>query len=429
MRTLLVILFTIPVLLQAQTQYLHCSRLIRPAKGKVLKEKTLLVQGDSILAVRNGYVGDSSDGTIRDLKGMTVMPGLVDMHVHLEGSPSPKNYRKRFTQNPEEKAFESLEHARKTLHAGFTTVRDVGGSGVNIALRDAIEKGLVEGPRVHTSGKAIGSTGGHADPTNGYRRKLDPNAGPKQGVADGVPQCKEAVRWRYKNGADLIKIMATGGVLSLAENSKNPQLSMAELRAIVSTAEDYGYHVAVHAHGAEGMKRAIKAGVHSIEHGTLMDQETMELMKEHGTWLVPTLQAGKFVAEKGKEPDYYPEIVRPKARKIGPKLQDMFARAHKADVKIAFGTDAGVFPHGNNWKEFGLMTEAGMEPMEALKAATWNTAKLLGIEDRYGRMEAGYKADIIAVKGNPLENIEAMADVAFVMKGGKVAFQDGADPE
>ncbi|MFB6257913.1 MAG: amidohydrolase family protein [Flavobacteriales bacterium] len=423
LRHILLFALLTPTLLHAQKQYLHCSPLIKPGDQKVLEKKTLLVQGDSILRVRDGYLGAKKEGKVLDLKGLTVMPGLMDMHVHLEGSPSPKNYRKTFTQNPEERAFESIENARKTVESGFTTVRDVGGSGVNLALREAIRKGTVKGPRVFSSGKAIGSTGGHADPTNGYKRSLDPNAGPKQGVADGVAQCKEAVRWRYKNGADLIKIMATGGVLSLAQNSKNPQYDMNELRAIVQTASDYGYNVAVHAHGAEGMKRAVKAGVHSIKHGTLMTEEVMKLMKKHGTWLVPTIQAGKFVAKKAEQPDYYPEIVRPKAKALGPKLQDMFAKAHEKGVKIAFGTDAGVFPHGNNWKEFIHMTEAGMEPMEALRTATVNGAKLLGIADEYGTLEAGKTADIIAVKGNPLENMQVMKQVRFVMKGGETVVQ------
>ncbi len=407
--------------LAAQKQYIQCGRLIDGKSDKVLEEMTVIVADGKIESVEKGFLTpENEEDRLIDCRHLTVMPGLMDMHVHIEGETSPDHYLKRFTQNREVTAFESLKYAERTLMAGFTTVRDLGGSGVNIALRDAINKGTVTGPRIFTCGKSIASTGGHADPTSGFRRTLEGDAGPREGVADGVAQCTEAVRWRYKNGADLIKITGTGGVLSMAKNGENPQFSREEMNAIVQTAKDYGFHVAVHAHGAEGMKRAVLAGVHSIEHGTLMTPEIMDLMIEKGTWYVPTITAGKFVAEKAKIPGYYPEVIRPKALAIGPKIQATFARAYKRGVKIAFGTDAGVYPHGENWKEFLYMTEAGMPPMEAIQSATMGGAMLLGMEDELGSVEAGKRADIIAVEGNPIENIAQMKQVRFVMKDGVI---------
>lgn len=407
--------------LAAQKQFIQCGRLIDGKSDKLRLEMTIVVADGMIESVQKGYIApENGIDRLIDCRNLTVMPGLMDMHVHIEGETSPDHYLKRFTQNREVTAFESLKYAERTLMAGFTTVRDLGGSGVNIALRDAINKGIVMGPRIFTCGKSIASTGGHADPSSGFRRTLEGDAGPREGVADGVAQCMEAVRWRYKNGADLIKITATGGVLSMAKNGQNPQFTQEEINAIVRTASDYGFHVAVHAHGAEGMKRAVLAGVHSIEHGTLMTPEIMDLMIERGTWYVPTITAGKFVAEKAKIPGYYPEIIRPKALAIGPKIQATFAQAYKRGVKIAFGTDAGVYPHGENWKEFVYMTEAGMPPMEAIQSATMGGAMLLGLEDELGSIEAGKRADIIAVDGNPIENIEQMQNVRFVMKDGVI---------
>lgn len=420
-KSLFLLLFLSCFQLAAQKQYIQCGRLIDGKSDKVRREMTVIVADGRIESVEKGFLTpENEEDRLIDCRHLTVMPGLMDMHVHIEGETSPDHYLKRFTQNREVTAFESLTYAERTLMAGFTTVRDLGGSGVNIALRDAINKGLVTGPRIFTCGKSIASTGGHADPTSGFRRTLEGDAGPREGVADGVAQCTEAVRWRYKNGADLIKITGTGGVLSMAKNGENPQFSREEMNAIVQTAKDYGFHVAVHAHGAEGMKRAVLAGVHSIEHGTLMTPEIMDLMIEKGTWYVPTITAGKFVAEKAKIPGYYPEVIRPKALAIGPKIQATFARAYKRGVQIAFGTDAGVYPHGENWKEFLYMTEAGMPPMEAIQSATMGGAMLLGMEDELGSVEAGKRADIIAVEGNPLENIAQMKQVRFVMKDGVI---------
>ena len=244
--------------------------------------------------------------------------------------------------------------------------------------------------------------------------------GPKDGVINGTRDAKKAVRQRYKNGADLIKITATGGVLSIAKNSKNPQFTEDEIRAIVETANDYDMHVAAHAHGAEGMKRAIRAGVRSIEHGTLMDAEVMTLMKQYGTYYVPTISAGMFVAEKAKEDGYYPPIIVPKALEIGPRILKTFSIAHKFGIKIAFGTDSGVSYHGDNAKEFVHMVEGGMLPMDAVKSATMVSAELLGIQDKLGSIETNKIADIIAVEGNPIDDISFLQKVIFVMKEGKV---------
>ncbi|REE07998.1 imidazolonepropionase-like amidohydrolase [Winogradskyella pacifica] len=409
------------VTLTAQTTYLHCGKLIDTKSGKVLIEKTIVVTGDKIISIENGYVNptNSEDVTV-DLKSKTVMPGLIDMHVHIEGETSPKSYLNKYTLNDADVAFNSTNYAKVTLMSGFTTVRDLGGSGVNIALRNAINSGKIVGPRIFTAGKSLATTGGHADPTNGSSKNLMGDPGPKEGVVNGVEDAKKAVRQRYKNGADLIKITATGGVLSVAKSGQNPQFSIEEIKAICETAKDYGFHVAAHAHGDEGMQRAILGGVKTIEHGTLMSAETMELMKKHDVYLVPTITAGKFVSDKAKIEGYYPEIIVPKALDIGPKIQDMFGRAYKAGVKIAFGTDAAVFYHGDNAKEFGYMVEAGMPAIEALQSATITNAMLLSMEDQIGQLKPNYIADIIAVNDDPISSISTMENVIFVMKNGVI---------
>ncbi|NNK88906.1 MAG: amidohydrolase family protein [Flavobacteriaceae bacterium] len=405
----------------AQTIYLHCGEIIDTESGKILKEKTIIVQDKMISEVLNGYVDPSSDeDKLIDLRSKTVMPGLIDMHVHIESETNPKQYMDRFTKNEADVAFGSLKYAKATLMAGFTTVRDMGGTGVNIALRDAVARGDVVGPRIITAGKAIGTTGGHADPTNGMRKAFMGDPGPKDGVINSVDDAKKAVRQRYKNGADIIKITATGGVLSVAKNGQNPQFTLEEIKAICETAKDYDMTIAAHAHGDEGMQRAVIGGVTTIEHGTLMSEKTMALMKQYGTYYVPTITAGKEVAEKAKTIGYFPEIIVPKALEIGPKIQGTFEKAYKAGVKIAFGTDAGVFPHGLNGKEFGYMVEAGMPAMETIRSATVINASVLGMSDEIGQLAKGFSADIIATDQNPLENINTMENVSFVMKEGKV---------
>ena len=404
-----------------QNTYLYCGKLIDTKNGKVLTNKTIIVSGKKIIAVEDGFSQPkSAEDIVIDLKTKTVMPGLIDMHVHLENEYNPKVYLNRFTDNDADIAFKSAVYAKETLNAGFTTVRDLGGTGVNISLRNAINSGLVDGPRIFTAGKIISSTGGHGDPTNGMRKDLTGDPGPREGVINSVDDAKKAVRQRYKDGADNIKITATGGVLSVAKNGQNPQFTLEEIKAICDTAKDYGMIIAAHAHGDEGMQRAIIGGVTTIEHGTLMSDETMELMKKYGTYYVPTITAGKAVADNAKISGFYPEIIVPKALEIGPKIQSTFGRAYKKGVKIAFGTDAGVFPHGQNGKEFGYMVEAGMPAMETIQSATIIPSQLLSMDTEIGIIAPNFIADIVATNDDPIENINTMENVIFVMKDGKV---------
>lgn len=405
----------------AQDLYLQAGKIIDTRNGKVLNNKTIIVSGKKIKSIQDGFVEPATaQDSLIDLKDKTVLPGLTDMHVHIEGETNPAEYLQRFTNNEADNAFNSVGFAEKTLMAGFTTVRDLGGSGVNIALRDAINKGKIDGPRIFTAGKSLATTGGHADPTNGMNDEMIGNPGPKEGVVNSAEDARKAVRQRYKNGADLIKITATGGVLSVAKSSSNPQFFREEIEEIVRTAKDYGFHVAAHAHGDEGMQRAVRAGVKTIEHGTLMSEETMELMKEFDAYLVPTITAGKEVTEKAEIEGYYPELVVPKAKEIGPKIQNTFAKAYKKGVPIVFGTDAGVFKHGENAREFSYMVEAGMPEMEALQSATITPSKILKMESEIGQLNPGFYADIIAVDEDPIKNIETLKNVKFVMKEGKV---------
>ncbi len=404
----------------AQQTVIHCGKLIDVRNLKVLENMSIIVDGNKITDVAQGYVTPSAAQKVIDLKNSTVMPGLMDMHVHLEGESHKGDVVDEFTYNPADIALESTGYAYTTLMSGFTTVRDLGGSGVNISLRNAINKRLVTGPRIYTAGKSIATTGGHADPTNGYRKDLMGDPGPKEGVINGADEARKAVRQRYKDGSDLIKITATAGVLSQAKDASGAQFTDEELKAIIETAKDYGFRVAAHAHGAEGMKRAIRAGITSIEHGTFMDDETIALCKQYGTWYVPTITAGKSVADSAKIPGYYTAIVTPKALNVGPKIHATFSKAYKAGVKIAFGTDAGVFAHGRNWKEFVYMVEGGMPPLEAIRSATLYGAELLGVADMIGTIEKGKLADIIAVNGDPVKDINAMEKVQFVMKDGVV---------
>lgn len=409
----------VSVCTMAQKTVIHCGQLIDVKNQTVLKEMTIITDGAVITDVKKGYSPAAAGEQLIDLKKLTVMPGLIDMHVHMESETGPANYLNGFTWNPGDYAFQSAVFAEKTLMGGFTTVRDLGGSGVNISLRNAINKGWIKGPRVYTAGKSLASTGGHADPTNNYRKDLMGDPGPKEGVVNSVEDAAKAVRQRYKEGSDLIKITATGGVLSMAKDGSGAQFTVEEVKAIVETAKDYGFKVTAHAHGAEGMKRAVLGGVNSIEHGSYMTEEVMDLMKERGTYLVPTIIAGKSSADSAKKPGYYPEIVRAKALVIGNYIQSTFAKAYKRGVKIAFGTDAGVYAHGKNWMEFVYMTEAGMQMMEAIQAATVNAADLLG-EEKLGSIEKNKFADIIAVEGDPVKDVNSMGKVRFVMKSGVV---------
>lgn len=405
----------------AQKTYIQCGNLIDTRSQKVLKEMTVVVEGNKIVEVKSGFQKGSSTDAVVDLKKKFVLPGLIDMHVHLESQTAKDQFQKRIQYSEADVAFEAQKYANITLMAGFTTVRDLGGSGVNISLRGAINRGSVVGPRVFTSGKTIATTGGHGDPSNGIGPNyMLSNENRMDGVINSADEARQAIRQRYQDGADWIKITATGGVLSIAKNGKGPQFQDDELNALMATAKDYSFGVAAHAHGSEGIKRAIRAGVITIEHGSFLDDECIALFKEKGAYLVPTIIAGKTVADSAKIPGYYHPFVVKKAIETGAMIQDAFARAYKAGVKICFGTDAGVFPHGYNAKEFLYMTEAGMPIMEALNAATITNAKVLGMENELGAIEAGKLADIIAIDEDPQKNVLSLMNVTFVMKDGKV---------
>ena len=405
--------------LTAQRIIIYCGKLIDTKSLQVLTEMTIIVEGKTISDIQKGYVAPATNDQVIDLKNRTVMPGLIDCHVHME-EQSSSDQVKEFRQNIADIAFESAVYAKTTLMAGFTTVRDVGGIGVNISLRNAIRKGIVVGPRIYTAGKIISSTGGHGDPTVGYRKDLMGDPGPLDGVANGREECIKAVRERYKEGADLIKITASGGVLSLEKDGSGPQFSEEEIRAIVETAKDYGMKVAAHAHGAEAIKRAILAGVASIEHGTFMDDEDIILFKKYDVWYVPTIIAGKSVSDSAMKPGYFPALIAQKATTIGSRIQATFTKAYKAGVKIAFGTDAGVYAHGKNWLEMEYMNQAGMPPFEVLRSATWSASELIGISDKAGSIEKGKWADIVAVEGDPIKDLQVMGKMKFVMKEGVV---------
>ena len=412
--------FSLTTSVFAQRTLIHCGSLIDGVSAQPKKQMTIIVEKNKITAVQSGYATPQSGDEVVDLKAKTVMPGLIDLHVHIENETSRDQIQKRMSMSQADIAFEAQKIALTTLMAGFTTVRDMGGSGVNVSLRNAINKGLVSGPRIFTSGKTIATTGGHGDPTNGWRPDVSFPENFDDGVVDSPEEARRAVRQRYKDGSDWIKITATGGVLSIAKNGKAPQFMQDEVDAIVKTANDYGFRVAAHAHGAEGMKRALKAGVTTIEHGTFMDDEAIQLFLQKGAYLVPTIIAGKSTADSAKIPGYYHPLVTAKALETGQYIQATFAKAYKAGVKIAFGTDAGVFKHGLNAKEFQYMTEAGMPTMEAIQSATIVAATVLDMKPELGSIEVGKLADIIATEGDPLSNVAALMTVTFVMKDGKV---------
>ena len=382
-------------------------------------DTSIIIDNNTITAIKQGFIDIDTNDELIDLRGYTLLPGLMDMHVHFGGEYQSKAKRPIKVER-ETEAILATQHAYKTLKVGFTTVRQLGDSGmVAISLRDAINSNQIIGPRIFTSGKSIATTGGHADQTNGLNSDSYEYPTAEDGVINGPYDAYAAVRQRYKDGADGIKLTVTGGVLSLAKSQDNPQFTLEEVDAVVAAAKDYGMWVAVHAHGAKGMKRAVIAGVDSVEHGTFMTEEVMDLMIKNNTYYVPTISAGEFVAAKSKIDNYFPEIVRPKAASVGPQIGATFKKAHERGVMIAFGTDAGVQPHGTNADEFIFMVKYGMSPMRAIKSATINTAKLLKINNDLGSIEVGKTADLIAVKGNPLSDIKNIRNVKFVMKDGK----------
>jgi len=386
MKSIFTILFQLVSCLTvfSQITYLHCGSVLDCKGSKASTEQTIIIDKNVITNILSGYA-------------------------------------ERFRISDTDVALRATQYCERTIMAGFTTVRDLGGTGVNVSLREAAKKGFINGPRIITAEKSIATTGGHADPTNGLRADIMGNPGPLEGVINSAEEARQAVRQRYKNGADCIKITSTGGVLSVAKDGKSAHFTIEEIKGVVEAAEDYGFVTAAHAHGAEGMKRAVLGGIHSIEHGTMMTEEIMNLMIERGTYLVPTLSAGKFTYEKAiSDKNYFPAIIVPKVLEISPQLQATFEKAYKKGVKFAFGTDTGVSPHGDNAKEFVYLVEAGVPAYEAIKSATVSASELLRISDRFGTLEKGKMADIVAVRGNPLEDISILQNISFVMKDGKI---------
>lgn len=403
----------------------HCGTLLEVA-GKAPKRNATLVVRDGVIdEVRSGFatpaqVGDPSAQVI-DLSTLFVMPGMIDCHVHLTGEMAPDARLRAVQDTDADSALNGVVYARRTLDAGFTTVRDVGASGDAIfALRDAINAKKVVGPRILAAGEAITPTGGHGDGTHGYRDDLFDYPTPFVGVADGPYEARKAVRHQVKRGADLIKLTATGGVLSATAQGTGQQFFEDELAAIVETSHALGRKVAAHAHGADGIKAALRAGVDSIEHGSFLDDEAISLFKEKGAYLVPTVFAGETVANLAKKDGYFVPAVREKALAVGPVMLGALGKAHQAGVKIAFGTDCGVGPHGENGRELELMVEAGMPNAEVIRSATVIAAELCGLESSIGTLERGKVADFIAVEGSPLDDISVLRNVRVVARDGVV---------
>jgi imidazolonepropionase-like amidohydrolase len=400
---------------------IHAGRVIDGVSDTVRTQQTVVIDGGKITAIEPGYRPAAAGDRVIDLRHGTLLPGLFDMHVHITSEHSRTSEIDSYKKNEGDVTLDGVVFAHRTLLAGFTTVRDLGDTyRASIQLRNAINAGKVPGPRIIAAGKSIASTGGHADPTNGWARKFPADPGPEAGVINGLEDARKAVRQRYKEGSDTIKITATGGVLSIAKSGLNPQMTEEEIRAVVITARDYGFKVAAHAHGAEGIKRAVRGGVDTIEHGTFMDDEGIRLMKQHGTWYVPTITAGRWVYDQAQDPNYFPAVVRPKALQVGPQIQNTFARAYKAGVRILFGTDSGVSQHGQNAREFKLMVESGMPPMEAIRAATSLPAKFLEIDDQVGSIAVGKLGELVGVPGDPLQDISVLERVVFVMKDDRI---------
>lgn len=381
---------------------------------------TIIVKDGKIVGIRSGYetldaLSVPSDTEVVDLKDQFVLPGLIDSHVHLTTQTSQKSSLELVTKSSSALAIDGAYYARITLLAGFTTVRDAGGDTESVlALRDAITAGLIPGPRLLVSGAPITATGGHGD-VIGYRSEI---ILPHEGVCDGADDCRRAVRGLVKRGVDFIKVIATGGVLSDTQSGLGEELTDDELRAIVETAHSLGRKVAAHAHGTRGVNAALLAGVDSIEHGTFLDERSVKLFKKTGAYLVPTLLAGQTLVEHSAEMGYYPPAVQAKAIQVGPRMQAALGFAYRNGARIVFGTDSSVSPHGQNAREFRLMVRAGMSPTDALRSATSDAAALLGISAQAGTIKPGKFADLIAVQGNPLIDLDSLLHVSFVMRSG-----------
>ncbi|MDN3646375.1 amidohydrolase family protein [Pontixanthobacter aestiaquae] len=402
----------------AETTYIHAGSVIADASGEASGPSTIIVTDGKIVSIQNGHTEPSGDAETVDLSGKTVLPGLIDLHTHLSGDPSGEFWRAA-TNPPEWYTLLAAKNARITALAGFTTVRDLGSrtDQVTQSLRRATASGVVPGPRIVTSARTIAIVGGHGD-INGFRREVNDALGTSF-ACTGPTECAEMVRTASKYGADLIKITATGGVLSQQGRGLEAHFSDAEMKAIVDTAESLGLKVAAHAHGARGIEAAARAGVHTIEHGTYIDAQAGRVMRENGTILVPTLMAFQGIrVNLGK--GFYTPVVENKIREVGPFAESIVERAREYGVKIAFGTDAGVFPHGQNAGEFGLMTKGGMTNRQALASATTVAAEVIGLENEIGRIAPGYSADIIAVDGNPLTDVAVLEDVDWVMVRGRI---------
>jgi len=423
-------LLALLVLQQPQaTTAIRAGTLIDGTGAAPVRNAVILVQEGRITAV-GANVQIPNGATVIDLSAATVLPGFIDAHVHLAGHTIGDGdwQHAGLTEMPSQLALLGAAHAQQTLEAGFTTVRVVGtGNFSDIALRNAINAGWIPGPRILGAGVSFGILGGHCDGTNG----LQPwalgggrEAGVESGVADGVEAVRNAVRYAVKYGADVIKICATGGVLSLTDSVGVQQYTEQEMRAIVETATQLDRRVAAHAHGTAGLKAAVRAGVTSIEHGSILDAEAVALMKQKGTWLVPTLLAG-FTVESLATAGRLPAPIAAKALAIAPRMRTSFKLAVDGGVKIALGTDAGVMRHGTNAREFALMVRYGMTPMQAIVAGTSGGATLLGLEREIGTIAVGKRADVVAVQGNPLDGIQVLQSISFVMKDGRVFKRDG----
>ncbi len=407
----------------------RCGTLLAIPGQDPRKEVTVVVKNDKIDSVVPGFNGPDLDDARKagakvvevNLREAFVLPGLIDCHVHVTTEWDSGRLLRNVTESDADATVRGVAFLRKTVEAGFTTVRDLTADGNSIfALRAGVERGDIVGPRILCAGKAISITGGHMDPSNGYRQDLWGTPGTDLGVADGADECMKAVRTQVKRGADVIKIAATGGVLSISTAGLAQHFTNAEMEAVVKAAHAMGRKVAAHAHGTDGINAALRAGCDSIEHASYQNDESVELFKKTGAYYVPTLLAGHTTSKRADVPGYYLPMVAKKAKEVAPHMMESFRKAHSAGVKIAFGTDTGVSPHGENAQEFALMVEGGMTAKEAIVAATVSAADLLGISAQAGTVEAGKSADLIAVKGDPLKDVRELEKVGFVMKSGRV---------
>jgi imidazolonepropionase-like amidohydrolase len=407
---------------------LHVGRMVDVIEGRITEAATITIAGTRITAVEPGFQAPRNAQKLVDLRDYTVMPGLMDMHTHLTTEVSPQLFTEKFLLESADYAYRAKVFAERTLLAGFTTVRDMGDQDRNLAaaMRRAVDLHYIHGPRIYTAGKGLATTGGLADPTNGLRHEFMGSPGPVEGVVNGPLSARQAVRQRYKDGADLIKINLTGGAITPSQTSIGPQWQQDELDAVVQTAADYSMTVAAHAHSAEGIKRAVLAGVTSVEHGSFMNEEVAALMKQHGTAYVPTLTAIKWSSRNAREGRETAESIRGQMATLDEEIDKTFAMAYEKGVWIVFGSDAGVFPHGMNADEFVYMVNAGMPALEAIQSATIEAARLLRIEQSLGSIQPGKLADLVAVRGDPLTDISLMKAISFVMKDGVIYKENDA---